>query len=324
MTLSAPRRVQAFLTVTAAAFAALLVGATPARAQQGAAAPATAHSASADSYSLGVSLGGQLHESGIAAQDVNAERVATGVHDALAGKAKPAPEDRQNIDALVGRTHQQPAVPNTPSTSSAASHSVGVVMGAQLHAAGVTPQDVSNERLAAGLNDALAGKAKLTPEDQQRITNLMSRSRAEAGEAHHRAAAAFLADNGKKPGVVTTASGLEYKVLTAGSGASPKATDEVVVNYRGSLLDGTEFDSSYKRGEPATFPVNRVIPGWTEALQLMKPGSKYQLFIPPQLAYDLHSPPGIPPGSLLLFDVELLSIKAPAAAAPAPVPPASK
>ncbi|MBV8340841.1 MAG: FKBP-type peptidyl-prolyl cis-trans isomerase, partial [Gammaproteobacteria bacterium] len=95
-----------------------------------------------------------------------------------------------------------------------------------------------------------------------------------------------------------------------------KMNDEVSVNYRGSLLNGTEFDSSYKRGQPANFVVVRVIPGWNEALQLMKPGAKYQLFVPPQLAYDLRSPPVIPPGSLLVFDVELLSVK-PAAAAPA-------
>jgi len=124
--------------------------------------------------------------------------------------------------------------------------------------------------------------------------------------------------------VVTTASGLQYKVLSPGSGTSPKATDSVVVNYRGTLLDGAEFDSSYKRGEPATFQVNRVIPGWTEALQLMKPGGKYQLFVPPQLAYDLRSPPSIPAGSLLIFDVELVSVKPPeqAAAPTAPAEPA--
>ena len=325
MTLSAPRRARTLLTLATAGFAVFSGSALPAPAQQGAAAPATAHSKSADSYSLGVSLGGQLHQSGVTPQDVNGERIAAGVHDALTGKAKPSPEDRQNIDALVHRAHPQAAAPNAPNTSSAASYSVGVVMGTQLHTAGVTPQDVSNERLAAGLHDALTDKVKLTPEDQQRITGLLGRSRAEAGEVNHRAAAAFLAENGKKPGVVTTASGLQYKVLAAGSGVAPKATDEVVVNYRGALINGTEFDSSYKRGEPATFPVDHVIHGWTEALQLMKPGAKYQLFIPPKLAYDLASPtPDIPPGSLLVFDVELISVKGQAAAATPTPPPASK
>ena len=109
-------------------------------------------------------------------------------------------------------------------------------------------------------------------------------------------------------------------MINAGSGEAPKPSDAVVVNYRGALLDGTEFDSSYKRGQPATLGVTHVIPGWTEALQLMKPGAKYQLWIPPQLAYDTHVPPGapIPPGAMLIFDVELMSIKPPAAAAPAP------
>src|SRR5438270_271753 len=134
----------------------------------------------------------------------------------------------------------------------------------------------------------------------------------------------------EKPDVVTTASGLQYKVLNAGNGDSPKKTDEVTVNYRGSLINGTEFDSSYKRGQPATFPVNGVIPGWTEALGLMKPGAKWELFVPPQLAYDMQSRPPIPPGSLLIFEVELLSVKgagtpAPptSSASPAPAQPAT-
>jgi len=111
-------------------------------------------------------------------------------------------------------------------------------------------------------------------------------------------------------------------LLAAGSGASPKPNDEVTVNYRGTLINGTEFDSSYKRGQPANFQVNRVIPGWTEVLGLMKPGAKWQLFIPPQLAYDLRSAPPIPPGSALIFEVELVSVKAAPPAAPQPAAPA--
>jgi FKBP-type peptidyl-prolyl cis-trans isomerase FklB len=204
----------------------------------------------------------------------------------------------------------------------AVSYSVGVSMGEQLRSSGVTPADLNTERLAQGVRDALSGKAKLTDADRAAITKLAHSAHEAAGEANHRAAAKFLAENGKKPGVITAASGLQYKVLAAGSGESPKASDSVTVNYRGTLLDGTEFDSSYKRGEPATFQVNRVIPGWTEALQLMKPGAKYQLFIPPQLAYDLRSPPPIPSGSMLIFDVELVSFK-PAATAAAPAQPAA-
>jgi FKBP-type peptidyl-prolyl cis-trans isomerase FkpA len=204
----------------------------------------------------------------------------------------------------------------TDKKKDATSYSLGVSMGEQLRQAHVTPEMVNSTRLGQGVHDALAGKATLTPADQANIRALITSAVTTVADANHRKAAAFLAENGKKSGVVTTASGLEYTVLTTGSGESPKASDEVTVNYRGTLLDGTEFDSSYKRGEPATFQVDRVIPGWTEALQLMKPGGKYKLFIPPQLAYDMRSPPSIPPGSMLIFDVELIGVKA-----PSPVPP---
>jgi FKBP-type peptidyl-prolyl cis-trans isomerase len=212
------------------------------------------------------------------------------------------------------------AAKNAPDEKSAVSYSLGVSMGEQMRTSGVTANDVSSARLAEGVRDGLGGKV-MTDADRENISKMLKSLFAAQGDTNHRAAAKFLTENAKKPDVVTTASGLQYKVLSAGSGESPKATDEVTVNYRGTLLDGTEFDSSYKRGEPATFPVSRVIPGWTEALQLMKPGAKYQLFIPPQLAYDMRSRPPIPPGSMLLFDVELLSVKATPqpAAAPAPV-----
>jgi FKBP-type peptidyl-prolyl cis-trans isomerase FkpA len=196
------------------------------------------------------------------------------------------------------------------------SYSLGVSMGEQLRRAQVTPEMVNTVRLGQGVRDALAGKATLTPADQANIRELISSAVGTVADANHKKATVFLAENGKKPGVTTTASGLEYTVLSAGSGNSPKASDEVTVNYRGTLLDGTEFDSSYKRGEPATFELARVIPGWAEGLQLMKPGGKYKLFIPPQLAYDMRSPPPIPPGSMLIFDVELISVKAPSPVAP--------
>lgn len=123
------------------------------------------------------------------------------------------------------------------------------------------------------------------------------------------AAKKFLDENKGKEGVKTTASGLQYKVVKEGTGAKPAAADEVKVHYRGRLLDGTEFDSSYKRNEPAQFPVNQVIPGWTEALQLMNVGSAFELYIPPDLGYgDRGAPPVIKPGSLLIFEVELLDI----------------
>jgi FKBP-type peptidyl-prolyl cis-trans isomerase len=209
-----------------------------------------------------------------------------------------------------------------PAKTSSPSYSVGVSMGEQLRASGIPPDLLNAQQLAQGVHDALSGKVSMTDKDRENLRTLVD----SVGESNHRAAAKFLAENGKKSDVVTTASGLQYKVLTAGSGgASPKTNDEVTVNYRGTLMNGTEFDSSYKRGQPANFQVNRVIPGWTEALGLMKPGAKWQLFIPPQLAYDLRSAPPIPPGSLLIFEVELLSVKAaPAAAQPAaPAQPAT-
>jgi FKBP-type peptidyl-prolyl cis-trans isomerase FklB len=199
---------------------------------------------------------------------------------------------------------------------SQASYSIGVAMGTQLHQMGLNGESLSTERVTQGLRDALSGKAAMSAEHQKTIQAFIETAHNKLADTNHAAAQAFLAENGKKKDIITTASGLQYHVINAGTGASPKPTDTVTVNYRGSLLDGTEFDSSYKRGQPAQFPVNGVIPGWTEALLLMKPGSKFELFVPPKLAYDLRPPtPVIPPGSLLKFEVELIGIKPPEAAA---------
>ena len=203
------------------------------------------------------------------------------------------------------------------SKKSATSYSLGVFWGSQLRSTGVAPDAINSARVGQGIHDALTGKATLSDQDRENVRVLA----ASGVESNHHAAEKFLAENGKKPGVVTTASGLEYQELKAGTGASPKANDTVSVNYRGTLLDGTEFDSTAKHGgQPASFEVDHVIPGWTEALQLMKPGAKWKLFIPPKLAYDLRGPPSIPPGSMLIFDVELLGVTAaaPPPAAPAP------
>ena len=136
------------------------------------------------------------------------------------------------------------------------------------------------------------------------VPTLMADSNSEKGEA-------FLAENAKKEGVKTTASGLQYKVLQEGTGKSPKATDTVVVNYKGTLISGKEFDSSYKRHKPAEFPLNHVIPGWTEGVQLMKEGAKYEFTIPSKLAYGERGTPGgpIPPNSTLIFEIELITVK---------------
>jgi FKBP-type peptidyl-prolyl cis-trans isomerase FkpA len=215
------------------------------------------------------------------------------------------------------------AAAGAPSDKSQGSYAIGVSVGAELRRSGVAMEDISADRLAAGLRDALGGKTEMSQAYQQSIMTMLRKAheqqaavRAKEAEPNHKAAATFLAENGKKKDVVTTASGLQYKVITPGSGEPPKPGDMVTVNYKGTLLNGTEFDSSAKHGGPATFPSNGVIKGWQEALTLMKPGSKYTLWIPPALAYDVESPPTIPPGSMLIFDVELLSSKPAAAAAP--------
>src|SRR6204780_5686289 len=173
--------------------------------------------------------------------------------------------------------------------------------------------------VAQGVKDSMAGtKTRLTEDEAKAILNEVQakvkkqqQEKEQADAAKNKTAGtAFLAANKSKEGVVTLPSGLQYEILTAGTGAKPTATDSVVCNYRGALVDGTEFDSSYKRGKPATFGVSQVIKGWTEALQLMPVGSKWQLFIPADLAYGERGEPrgGIGPNSTLIFDVELMSI----------------
>ena len=178
--------------------------------------------------------------------------------------------------------------------------------------------EVDAEQLAAGLKAAFSSSETLLSEEemgqilmayQQEMQQKQQAEMATAAAGNTKAAADFLTANSKLEGVKTLDSGLQYKVLATGAGASPKAESKVEVHYRGTLIDGTEFDSSYKRGTPASFPVNGVIPGWTEALQLMKEGDKWQLAIPPQLAYgDRGAPPVIPANAALVFEVELLKV----------------
>jgi FKBP-type peptidyl-prolyl cis-trans isomerase FklB len=205
------------------------------------------------------------------------------------------------------------------------SYSIGMQIGFNLSRQKV---EVNPDVLAAGIKDALAGKPQLNPDQVKEVMSTfekdMEQKQKQAADKNKTEGAKFLEENKKKDGVKTTASGLQYKVLKDGNGAQPKASDTVTVNYRGTLINGTEFDSSYKRGQPATFPVNGVIKGWTEALQLMKVGSKYQLFIPSDLAYGERSvSPDLGANSTLIFEVELMDAKpaaTPAAAAPAKAP----
>jgi len=199
------------------------------------------------------------------------------------------------------------------------SYSIGMQIGFNL---GRQKVDINPDVLAAGIKDAISGKPQLTTDQVKDIMAQFEKDmevkQKQAGEKNKTEGDKFLEDNKKKPGVKTTASGLQYKVEKEGTGSAPKPTDMVTVNYRGTLIDGTEFDSSYKRNQPATFPVNGVIKGWTEALQLMKKGAKYQLFIPASLAYGERAMgPDIGPNSTLIFDVDLVDVKPPSAPSPA-------
>src|SRR5213593_1891369 len=202
------------------------------------------------------------------------------------------------------------------------SYGIGMNIGFNLSRQKV---DINPDILAAGIKDAIVGKPQLTSDQVKDVMAQfekdMEQKQKQAGEKNKTEGAKFLEENKKKPGVKTTASGLEYKPIKEGTGPQPKATDMVTVNYRGTLIDGTEFDSSYKRGQPATFPVNGVIKGWTEALQLMKQGSKYQLVIPSNLAYGERAMGAdIGPNATLIFEVELQDVKPPPTPAPSGAP----
>jgi len=195
------------------------------------------------------------------------------------------------------------------------SYSIGMNWGAQLSQA---KDKIDSEKVSQGMKDGFnSAKPKLTMDEMKQVISdfqvaMQKEQQAkidQAGNANKKAGEEFLAKNKKEKGVKTLASGLQYQIIKAGTGASPKATDTVVTHYRGKLIDGKVFDSSYKRGQPATFPVNGVIKGWTEALQKMKVGGKWKLFIPAELAYGEKGPASIGPNSVLIFEIELLEIK---------------
>ena len=196
------------------------------------------------------------------------------------------------------------------------SYAIGLNVGKSMQRDAV---DIDPKILLRGMQDALSGSKPLMSEDEIKttMTALQTEVRKQqmekmqvAAEATKKQGDEFLAANKAKEGVVTLPSGLQYKVLQQGTGPKPTATDSVVCNYRGTLVDGTEFDSSYKRGQPATFPVSQVVKGWTEALQLMPIGSKWQLFVPADLAYGPRGkPPVIGPNATLIFEIELISIQ---------------
>lgn len=189
------------------------------------------------------------------------------------------------------------------------SYAWGLAMGSQLKGMGVEKLDF--EAFGNAVKSVFTGETpEMSPEDAQKIiTEYLEELQKKATEAAQAESKSFLDENAKKEGVKVTASGLQYRVLKDGEGAQPTAEDEVTVHYTGKLLNGTVFDSSVNRGEPATFPLNRVIPGWTEGVQLMKEGAKYEFYIPSDLAYGPQGIPNvIPPHSTLIFEVELIKV----------------
>ena len=243
-----------------------------------------------------------------------------------AAKTQTPPAAKKPATTPAAKTSAPPAL-TTPKdkTSYAIGLNVGKSVGKGVHEQSL---DIDQAIFLRGVKDGLAGgKTLLTDEEVNAVlTELQKEARLKQAEmrkkqeeiakaqseVNKKQGDAFLAENKTKEGVVTLPSGLQYKILQAGTGPKPTASDTVVCNYRGTLLDGKEFDSSYKRGQPATFPLGGVIKGWTEALQLMPVGSKWQLFLPPDLAYGERSMgPDITPNSTLIFEVELVSIKPP-------------
>ena len=228
--------------------------------------------------------------------------------------AKPATSTTTKPRTATAPASSQPLVLKTDKEK--LSYAIGMNIGQSMKKDSL---DIDPAILSRAIKDAVTGsKPAMTEEEARTIvtafrTEMVKKQQAEAqkaGEVNKQAGDKFLAENKTKDGVVTLPSGLQYKVIKQGDGPKPTASDTVVTNYRGTLIDGKEFDSSYKRGQPATFPVGQVIKGWTEALQLMPVGSKWQLFIPANLAYGDKSPGGdIGPNSTLVFDIELLSIE---------------
>ena len=199
------------------------------------------------------------------------------------------------------------------STKEKASYALGLNIGKQLKQ---NNADIDTDIYMKALKDALSGGKLLMTDEQIRetLTAFQADLRTRTLDKNKKDGEAFLAENKKKEGIMTTASGLQYKIETKGTGKIPTTNDTVVCHYRGTLIDGTEFDSSYKRSEPTSFPVTGVIKGWTEALLMMPVGSKWKLFIPSDLAYGERGNRGIAPNSTLQFDIELVSIKDPAEA----------
>ena len=242
--------------------------------------------------------------------------VMAAVAGAQSGKPAAAPAQKPAAQPAPAPPGQAQAG-KPESVEDRASYIIGYNLGRTLKQNDVK---ANTDLVIKGLNAGLTGeKGMFTDEEmqatmqalQQQVQTVQATKQKALGDKNKAEGAAFLEKNKARAGVKTTASGLQYEVLKEGTGANPKATDTVTVNYKGTLMDGTTFDSSYDRGQPATFVLNQVIPGWTEGVQLMKPGAKYKFYIPSNLAYGEQAPPQIGPNAPLVFEVELLSIGQP-------------
>lgn len=229
--------------------------------------------------------------------------VPPGVVAATAQATSPAPSP-----ATTTSPGDTPARP--PVTPEVGSYDIGLLLGSQLEHNGVVPI-ISMDTVIRGLKDAVGGRV-VTTEERDAALRFMRDARESLTEKNRAAGHAFLDHNSKQPGVKTMPSGLQYRVIAEGDlkGKSPSLTNDVTVRYRASLVDGTEIDRSDIHERPATFRVNSVLKGWQEAFLAMKPGAKWQLFVPPELGYGANPPPTIPPGALLIYDIELLRIEA--------------
>jgi FKBP-type peptidyl-prolyl cis-trans isomerase FklB len=230
--------------------------------------------------------------------------LAAGTLVGLNAAAGPAPAAATAIAA--------PSPPVAPVTPVAGSYDVGLLLGGQLEHNGLGP-NLDFDALVRGLKDSLSGRT-LTPDERDAATRFMHDAHSSLVGKGLAQGREFMERNAKQPGVVTLPSGLQYRVLAAGdpNGKPPLPTEDVTVRYRTSLADGTEIDNSDKHGQPATFRVNSVFKGWQEAFKSMTPGAKWELFVPPELGYGNNPPPSIPPGALLIYEIELLRV------APAP------
>jgi FKBP-type peptidyl-prolyl cis-trans isomerase FklB len=268
-------------------------------------------------YAIGLQIGASLVRQGT---EVDVEVLGRGIADAVAGK----PEmDAAEFGATMTEFQRSTQAGEAGGADEKVSYAIGLDIVRSLGSQGL---DIIPERMTSGIADGIAGTPKMKePEIREAMMALRgvvaekaSRAAKESAEKASRAAkdnlakcSAWLAENAKREGVATLPSGLQYEVVEAGDGPSPGPNDSVTVHYKGTLIDGTEFDSSHKRGTPATFGVGRVISGWTEALQLMKVGAKWKLYIPSDLAYGENPRPGgaIKPNDALIFEVELLGIE---------------